>query len=89
MAGGALGNYPYYRIDDFIVDLSYEILFNGKDDQQSYCHNYSPTTIAFLKKQLKQMEKMAKMMRHIDLLYASDYSEGRFREIVGLKKEEA
>jgi hypothetical protein len=35
------------------------------------------------------MEEMATMMRHIDLLYASDHSEDSFREIVGLKKEES
>jgi hypothetical protein len=89
MSGGALGDYSYHRINDFIVDLSYEILFNGKDDQWGYCHNYSPTTIVFLKKQLKQMEEMATMMRHIDLLYAGDHSEDSFREIVGLTKEES
>jgi len=32
---------------------------------------------------------MVAMMRHIDLLYASDHSEDSLREIVGLKKEEA
>jgi hypothetical protein len=35
------------------------------------------------------MEKMATMMRHIDLLYAGDYSEDSFRANVGLKKEES
>jgi hypothetical protein len=89
MSGGALGDYSYHKIDDFTVDLSYEILFNGKEDECGCCHNYSPTTIAFLKKQLKQMEKMATMMRQIDLLYAGDYSEDSFRAIVRLKKEES
>jgi hypothetical protein len=35
------------------------------------------------------MEKMATMMRHIDLLYAGDHGEDCFRKIVGLKKEES
>jgi hypothetical protein len=86
MSGGALS---CHRINDFIVDLRNEIDFNGTEDEWGYCHNYSPTTIAFLKKQLKQMEKMAMMMRNIDLLYAGDHSEDSFREIVGLKREES
>jgi hypothetical protein len=89
MSGGALGDYSYHRINDFTADLRFEIVGNGTEDEWGGCYNYSPTTIAFLKKQLKQMEKMATMMRHIDLLYSGDYSEDRFREIVGLKKEEA
>ena len=89
MSGGALGDYSYNRIDDFTADLRYEILSNGTKDEWGYCHNYSPTTIAFLKKQLRQMEEMVTMMRHIDLLYAGDHSEDSFREIVGLKKEES
>jgi len=89
MSGGALGDYSYHRINDFIVDLRNEIDFNGTKDEWGYCHNYSPTTIAFLKKQLKQMEKMATMMRHIDLLYAGDHSEDSFRANVGLNKEES
>ena len=89
MSGGALGDYSYYRIDDFTADLRNEIDFNRTEDEWGYCHNYSPTTIAFLKKQLKQMEKMVTMMRKIDLLYAGDYSEYSFRASVGLKKEES
>jgi hypothetical protein len=89
MSGGALGDYSYYRINDFTADLRNELDFNGTKDEWGYCRNYSPTTIAFLKKQLKQMEKMATMMRNIDLLYASDHSEDSFRKIVGLNKEEA
>ena len=88
MSGGALGDYSYHRINDFTADLRDEILFNGTK-MNGYCHNYSPTTIAFLKKQLKQMEKMVAMMRHIDLLYSGDHDEDSFRAIVGLKKEEA
>ena len=89
MSGGALGDYSYHRINDFTADLRNEIDFNGTKDEWGYGRNYSPTTIAFLKKQLKQMEKMVAMMRHIDLLYASDHSEDSFREIVGLNKEES
>ena len=89
MSGGSLGDYSYHRINDFTTDLRNEIDFNGTEDEWGYCHNYSPATIAFLKKQLKQMEKMAAMMRHIDLLYAGDNSEDSFRETVGLKKEES
>jgi hypothetical protein len=87
MSGGALGNYPYHKIDDFTADLRNEIDFNGKEDKWGYCHNYSPTTIAFLKKQLKQMEKMAAMMRNIDLLYAGDHSEESFMQIVAPKRK--
>lgn len=89
MSGGALGDYSYHRINDFTADLRNEIDFNGTEDEWGYCHNYSPTTIAFLKKQLKQMEKIATMMRQIDLLYAGDYSEDSFRAIVRLNKEES
>ena len=89
MSGGALGDYSYHRINDFTSDLRNEIDFNGTKDEWGYCHNYSPTTIAFLKKQLKQMEKMVAMMRHIDLLYSGDYSEDSFRANVGLRKEES
>jgi hypothetical protein len=89
MSGGALGDYSYHKINDFTADLRFEIVNNGTEDEWGGCHNYSPTTIAFLKKQLKQMEKMATMMRQIDLLYAGDYSEDSFRANVGLEKEEA
>jgi hypothetical protein len=89
MSGGALGDYSYHRINDFTADLRNAIDFNGTKDEWGYCHNYSPTTIAFLKKQLKQMEKIATMMRHIDLLYSGDYSEDSFRANVGLKKGES
>ena len=89
MSGRALGNYPYHRIHDFTAYFRNQILLNGTKNEWGYGHNYSPTTIRFLKKQLKQIEKMAIMMRHIDLLYAGDHSEDSFRESVGLKKEES
>jgi hypothetical protein len=87
MSGGTLGDYSHHRINDFITDLRSEIASNGTEDEWGHCHNYSPTTIAFLQEQLKQMETMATMMHNIDLLYASDHSENSFREIVGLKAE--
>ncbi|CAB4154949.1 hypothetical protein UFOVP649_47 [uncultured Caudovirales phage] len=86
MSGGALGNYPYHRINDFTSDLRSEIDFNGTKDELGGCHNYSPETIAFLKEQLKKMEEMAEMMRHIDLLYSADHSEKSFMEIVASKR---
>jgi hypothetical protein len=86
MSGGALGDYSYYRVNNFTADLRNEIDLNGTEDEWGYCHNYSPETIAFLKKQLKKMEATIKMMRHIDLLYSGDYSEENFMEIVASKR---
>jgi DNA-binding transcriptional regulator GbsR (MarR family) len=42
-----------------------------------------------LKDQNQCLMEMVAMMRHIDLLYASDHNEDSFREIVGLTKEES
>ena len=86
MSGGALGNYSYHRINDFTSDLRSEIDLNGTEVEWGGCHNYSPETIAFLKKQLKKMDAMVKMMRHIDLLYSGDHSEEKFMEIVASKR---
>ena len=86
MSGGALGNYPYHRINDFTSDLRSEIDLNGTKNEWGGCHNYSQETIAFLKKQLKKMEAMIKMMHHIDLLYSGDHSEDSFMEIVASKR---
>ena len=86
MSGGALGNYAYHHANSFVADLRAEIDLNGTEDEWGYCRNYSPETIAFLKKQLKKMEEMAEMMRHIDLLYSGDHSEDSFMEIVASKR---
>ena len=86
MSGGALGDYAYHHANSFVADLRVEIDFNGTEDEWGYCRNYSPETIAFLKKQLKKMEAMIKMMHHIDLLYSADHSEERFMEIVAPKR---
>ena len=86
MSGGALGNYSYHRINDFTSDLRSEIDLNGTKDEWGYGRNYSLETIAFLKEQLKKMEEMAEMMRHIDLLYSADHSEESFMEIVASKR---
>lgn len=86
MSGGALGDYAYHHASSFIDDLRVEIDLNGEEDECGGCHNYSQETIAFLKKQLKKMEAMIEMMRHIDLLYSGDHSEERFMEIVASKR---
>ena len=80
MSGGYFNDcgYEYYKVEQFADELEEEIQNNNKPNEYGYTNNYSPETIKYLRKQLRQMRKTAKIMRHIDYLYSGDYGEDSF-----------
>ena len=78
MSGGNFGDYDYYKVHQFADELEVEIHNNNKPDEYGYVKNYSPETIKYLRKQLRQMRMTADIMRHIDYLYAADHDEDSF-----------
>jgi len=80
MSGGHFGDYDYYKVHQFADELEVEIHNNNKPDEYGYVKNYSPETIKYLRKQLRQMRMTADIMRACDYLYASDYGEDSFME---------
>ena len=80
MSGGHFGDcgYDYYKVAQFADELEVEIQNNTKPDEYEYALNLSPETIKYLRKQLRQMRKMAEIMRHIDYLYSGDHGEDSF-----------
>ena len=55
---------------------------NKKLDEYEYAPNFSPETIKYLRKQLRQMRKVSEIMRHIDYLYSGDHGEDSFMKLV-------
>ena len=88
MSGGHFCDcgYDYYKVEQFADELEEEILNNNKEDEYGYAPNLSPETLKYLRKQLRQMRKTAKIMRHIDYLYSGDHGEDSFMHRV--KEEE-
>ena len=80
MSGGHFGNcgYDYYKVAQFADELEVEIQNNNKPDEYEYAPNFSPETIKYLRKQLRQMRKVSEIMRHIDYLYSGDHGEDSF-----------
>lgn len=80
MSGGHFRDcgYDYYKVEQFADELEEEILNNNKEDEYGYAPNLSSETINYLRKQLRQMRKTAKIMRHIDYLYSGDHGEDSF-----------
>ena len=81
MSGGHFNDcgYEYYKVAQFADELEVEIQNNNKKlDEYEYAPNFSPETIKYLRKQLRQMRKVSKIMRHIDYLYSGDYGEDSF-----------
>ena len=78
MSGGHFGDYDYYKVHQFADELEVEIHNNNKPDEYGYVKNYSPETIKYLRKQLRQMRMTADIMRHVDYLYAADHDEDSF-----------
>ena len=78
MSGGHFGDYDYYKVHQFADELEVEIDNNNKPDEYGYVKNYSPETIKYLRKKLRQMRMTADIMRHIDYLYAADHDEDSF-----------
>lgn len=80
MSGGYFCDcgYTYYKVAQFADELEEEILNNNKEDEYGYAPNLSPETIKYLRKQLRQMRKVSKIMRHIDYLYSGDHGEDSF-----------
>jgi len=63
--------------------LEVEIQNNNKKlDEYEYAPNFSPETIKYLRKQLRQMRKVSEIMRHIDYLYSGDHGEDSFMKLV-------
>jgi hypothetical protein len=85
MSGGHFNDcgYEYYKVAQFADELEVEIQNNNKKlDEYEYAPNFSPETIKYLRKQLRQMRKMAEIMRHIDYLYSGDHGDDSFMERV-------
>ena len=82
MSGGHFGDYDYYKVQQFADELEEEIWNNDKEDEYGYVRNYSPETIKYLRKQLRQMRHTAEIMRHVDYLYSGDHGEDSFMERV-------
>ena len=79
MSGGHFGDYDYYKVQQFADELEVEIQNNNKKlDEYEYAPNFSPETIKYLRKQLRQMRKMAEIMRAVDYLYSGDHGEDSF-----------
>ena len=78
MSGGHFGDYDYYKVHQFADELEVEIHNNNKPDEYGYVKNYSPETIKYLRKQLRQMRMTADIMRHIDYLYSGDIGDDGF-----------
>lgn len=81
MSGGHFGNcgYDYYKVAQFADELEQEIINNNTKDEYGYVPpNFSPETLKYLRKQLRQMRKVAEIMRHIDYLYSGDHGEDSF-----------
>ena len=81
MSGGHFNDndYVYYKVAQFADELEEEIQDNDKPDEYGYAPpNFSPETIKYLRKQLRQMRKVSEIMRHIDYLYSGDHGEDSF-----------
>jgi len=78
MSGGNFGDYDYYKVHQFADELEVEIHNNNKPDEYGYVRNYSPETIKYLRKQLRQMRYTADIMRHVDYLFSGDHGEDSF-----------
>ena len=87
MSGGHFGDYHYYKVAQFADELEVEIQNNDKPDECGYAPpNFSPETLKYLRKQLRQMRKTAEIMRHVDYLYSGDHGEDSF--MVNVKQVE-
>ena len=85
MSGGHFGDYDYYKVHQFADELEVEIHNNNKENEYSngfYVRNYSPETIKYLRKQLRQMRMTADIMRAVDYLYSGDHGDDSFMERV-------
>lgn len=85
MSGGHFCDcgYDYYKVAQFADELEEEIQNNNKPDEYGYDpYNFSPETLKYLRKQLRQMRKVSEIMRHIDYLYSGDHGEDSFMERV-------
>ena len=81
MSGGDFNDdgYIYYKVEQFADELEEKISNNHVvKDEWGYAPNYSPEVIKYLRAQLRQMRRIAKIMRHIDYLYSGDYDEDIF-----------
>ena len=80
MSGGHFSDcgYDYYKVAQFADELEVDIQNNDVKNEYEYAPNYSPETIKYLRKQLRQMRMTAEIMRHIDYLYSGDYCEDSF-----------
>lgn len=88
MSGGHFNDngYIYYRVDQFVDELSNEIENNYIANEHGYYHGYSKTVTDLLEEQIPMLLKAAEIMRHIDYLYSGDIGESLFIE--RLKKSE-
>ena len=82
MSGGHFGDYCYFQVSQFARDLEWEIVDNGKENEDGYSYNYSPETIEYLKEQVHYLNKLSDIMYHIDRLYSGDHGEDSFMKRV-------
>lgn len=82
MSGGHFSGYVYYQMQRFADELENNIENNDKTEKYGYCSGFRPETLEVLKRQVAAINKMAKVMRAIDYLYASDYTEDTLLEVI-------
>jgi hypothetical protein len=84
MSGGHFNDNPYvyYRVQQFADELENEIENNNKEDRYGYSPSYTPEIIEILKKQIPEINRVAKIMKAIDYLYSGDYGEDNFIEFM-------
>lgn len=84
MSGGHFNNndYIYYRVHQFADELENEIENNQKENEYGYSPDYSPEVIEILKKQIPEINRIAKIMKAIDYLYSGDHGEDSFLEVM-------
>ena len=84
MSGGHFNSngYIYFQVQDFADDLEKEIQNNNIKDEYGWCPSFNEETLAYLKKQVTLIRKMAKVMKEIDYLYSGDHGQDSFMEII-------
>ena len=89
MSGGHFNNseYIYYRVHQFADELENDVINNQRKDEWGYCPDFSPEVIEILKKQIPQINRIARIMKAIDYLYSSDYGEESFIEAMKIIEE--
>lgn len=91
MSGGHFNDngYIYYALEHFADELENEVQNNKKKDDWGQARNYKKKTLDILKAQIKNIRKMAKILRDIDYLYSDDINEIELAKRIAKAEEES